>query len=347
MDVVRHEGVELDHCRNCGGTFLDPGEGGQLFGAAMWDESWIASESTVQLGQVDLLCPNDSRPMNRLEISDGREMIRVETCETCGGVWLDSGEGIMLREALLRAGQDLHRRPESQKGLRGVTTYLFQLLSGFPLEVWNPVRNFPAATVSLLASLTFIFMLQILLPEWVGERLLLAMAMFPEEIRQGTALWTLITSTFLHINLLHLASNLFFLYTFGDNVEEALGSTRFFIVYGAAALAGSLLQALLQPVPAWPVIGASGAVSGLLGAYLILFRHIKLYQVLMFIRVRMNVLVYAALWFGFNLILATDPETNVGVFAHMGGFLMGLALGWMYRLRPLSERFATPSPDQP
>lgn len=347
MDVVRHEGVELDHCRNCGGTFLDPGEGGELFGGAMVDESWIASESAVHLGEVDMFCPNDGRRMHRIEISNAGQAIQVEACKTCGGVWLDSGEGIKLRDALLRAGQDLHLRAATQKGLRRVATYLFQLLSGFPLEVWNPVRSFPTATVSLMASLTFIFTLQILLPDQVGEHLLFAMAMFPEKIRQGTALWTLITSTFFHINLLHLASNLFFLYTFGDNIEDTLGSVRFFIIYGASALAGSLLQALLQPTPEYPVIGASGAISGLLGAYLILFRHIKLYQVLMLIRFRMNVLIYAALWFGLNVILATNPETDVGVYAHMGGFIMGLALGWVYRLRPLSERFAIPSPDQP
>lgn len=347
MDVVRHKQVELDHCRNCGGTFLDPGEGGQLFGGVMGDEGWTASDSAIDLGQVDLRCPSDGQRMHRIEVRDDGEAMQVDLCRACGGVWVDSGEGVKLREALLRAGQDPPGQPESKRSLRRAAIYIFQLLSGFPLEVWNPVRTFPKATLSIFAVLTFLFTLQVLLPDAVAEQLFLAMAMFPEKIRQGMALWTLLTSTLFHINLVHLGSNLFFLYTFGDNVEEALGISRFFIVYGVSTLASSLLQALLQPTPEYPVIGASGAISGLLGAYLILFRRVKLYQVLAFIRFRMNIMIYAAIWFGFNLLLATDPETNVGVFAHMGGFVAGLALGWVFRLKPLSERFAVPSPDPP
>jgi membrane associated rhomboid family serine protease len=112
------------------------------------------------------------------------------------------------------------------------------------------------------------------------------------------------------------------------------------LVYALSALAGSLLQALFQPFPEYAVVGASGAISGILGAYLILFQQVKVYQVLFFFRVRMSVILYAAIWFGLNLLLALSPETHVGVYAHMGGFMTGLALGWCYRLRPLSERLA-------
>lgn len=344
MDVVRHRGVELDHCRNCGGTFLDAGEGAQIFGGALSNEKWLFSRAAVHTGPAEIHCPQDEKRMHEVRVSHSEREILIDVCHACGGIWLDPGEGLKLRQILLQTAQTPARPPGSGVSLRSAVTYLFQLLSGFPLEVWNPVHRLPRATLALIAVMTFLFALQTLLPDQLAVRLLASLAMYPEQIRRGSALWSLLTSTLLHIGIFHLLGNLYFLYTFGDNVEDALGPRRFMLLYVGSALAGSLFQALLQPIPEYPVVGASGAISGILGAYLILFQQVRVYQVLLFFRVRLSVLLYAAIWFGLNLLIALSPDTTIGVFAHMGGFLTGLAFGWRYRLRPLSERLAGSSP---
>jgi membrane associated rhomboid family serine protease len=343
LDIVRHRDVELDHCQHCGGTFLDAGEGAQLFGGVLSDEKWLFSRIAIHSGPSDIRCPKDDGVMFKVRVAHEEQEILIEICDSCGGVWLDPGEGFKLRETLLQAAQATRSTSKNGVSFRSFSTYLFQLLSGFPLEVWNPVHRLPRATLALIAIMTFLFALQTLLPDPLAARLLNFMAMFPNQIRNGKALWTLLTNTFFHIGLLHLLGNLYFLYTFGDNVEDSIGARRFMLVYTGSAIAGSLLQALLQPTPEYPVLGASGAISGILGAYVILFRPVKLYQVVLFLRVRLSVILYAAIWFGINLLLMLDPETHIGVFAHAGGFLSGLIFGWRYRLKPLYERFANPT----
>jgi membrane associated rhomboid family serine protease/Zn-finger nucleic acid-binding protein len=337
LDVVRHEQVELDHCRRCGGTFLDPGEAAEILGGVTSPEVWEESSIAKALGPSSLRCPEDGAQLAAYVVRFEDQSVEVDLCEHCRGLWLDAEEGKRLREIILEAGQSVKTDLAGAQEKGKLLAYFFQLLSGFPMEVWNPVRRLPGATLALIGSLFFVFALQMIVNSTGGGRVYDFLVLVPAEIRAGRELWTLLTSTFLHAGFVHILGNVYFLYVFGDNVEDSLGSLRFLIVYFTAGLAGAILQAGLQSDPRIPSLGASGAVSGILGAYLVLFPRVKLYQVLFFFRIRLGVIWYIGLWMAFNLLMALSGAEGVAWMAHIGGFIAGVVIGRRYRLRPLVE----------
>jgi membrane associated rhomboid family serine protease len=162
--------------------------------------------------------------------------------------------------------------------------------------------------------------------------------MVPHDIRHGHKLWTLLTSIFLHGGVVHLLGNAYFLYTLGDNTAAAIGSRRFAQLFILSGLAGAVAQALLPGNPFVPVVGASGAIAGVLGAYVVLFPRVRLYQVLFFVRFRIPVLWYGVGWVGFNVAMALSHRPHVAWMAHLGGFIMGVLLAYPASTKTLEER---------
>ena len=149
---------------------------------------------------------------------------------------------------------------------------------------------------------------------------------------------TVISSMFLHGGILHLAGNLLFLWIFGDNVEDSMGKFSFLTFYIACGVGAALTQAALDPSSEIPMIGASGAISGVLGAYLILYPRANvrtLIFIVIFIQlVRIPALLVLSFWFIGQLIAGfAVPSDGGGVafWAHIGGFVVGLALVPVFR----------------
>jgi len=170
----------------------------------------------------------------------------------------------------------------------------------------------------------------------------------PVTIEHGPGPWpvalTLITAMFLHGDLLHLGSNLLFLWIFGNNVEHRFGPGRFLIFYLGSGLAGGLAHALLDPGSSVPMLGASGAISGVLGAYLVLFPRNQVRALLFVWIFSVPAFVVIGLWtalqvFGGVGMLAEMVERGgsmgggVSYAAHLGGVATGVILGLIYRLR--------------
>jgi membrane associated rhomboid family serine protease len=154
---------------------------------------------------------------------------------------------------------------------------------------------------------------------------------------------TLVTYMFLHGGWLHLISNLLFLWVFADNIEDAFGHAGFVLFYLLCGTAAALAHAFMLPQSEAPLIGASGAVSGVLAAYLVLFPRARVW-VLLFMRLPMRIPAYWALigWIVFqflSLLVAQEDEVQVAWWAHIGGFGAGLALTLLLRGR-LRERMA-------
>jgi membrane associated rhomboid family serine protease len=202
----------------------------------------------------------------------------------------------------------------------------------------------PFVTWGLMAACVVAFIYQTL-SEYqdpkAGEAIVSAYGMIPRDIVAGHHLWTLLTSMFLHGGFFHIIGNMLYLWIFGDNVEDAFGHFWFFVVYLFTGVAGSLLQIMLLPGSTVPTIGASGAISGVMGAYFVLFpraRVLTLIPIFFFIR-----LIYlpAPLLLGFWILIqvlngcGSVPGTGGGVayFAHIGGFASGLILGLLVRNR--------------
>jgi membrane associated rhomboid family serine protease len=150
---------------------------------------------------------------------------------------------------------------------------------------------------------------------------------------------TLITYQFLHGGWWHLISNMAFLWVFADNVEDAFGHVGFLIFYLLCGAAAGLLHTLLAPQSAAPLIGASGAVSGVLASYLLLYPKARVW-ILLFLRIPLPISAFWALsgWFLLQLVsvfMATTEGDQVAWWAHIGGFLCGLILTFVLRSRLL------------
>ena len=208
-----------------------------------------------------------------------------------------------------------------------------------PLKDENPSFSFPFLTVGLIGANVLVFFYQLALGEGL-PLFIYRLGLVPYEFLHMTDLppvtsipipLTLLTSIFLHGGLLHLAGNMLYLWIFGDNVEDSMGHLRFLLFYFLCGSFASLLHILVNPNSKVPTIGASGAISGVLGAYLILFpraRVVTLFFFFYLIRiVRMPAMFFLVVWFLWQL-MGAGLSGGVGIawFAHIGGFAGGVAL---------------------
>jgi membrane associated rhomboid family serine protease len=203
-----------------------------------------------------------------------------------------------------------------------------------PLRDINPTRRFAFITYMLIAINIAVFLLVD-----VNNT---SYALIPNEISNGRRLETLISAMFLHANLIHLGGNMLFLWIFGNNVEDRLGHVLYLFFYLLAGIAGSLLQVLIDPTSTIPNVGASGAISGVLGAYLLWFpgaRVVALVFLGIFITLlRLPAWIFIGYWAGLQILLglaglaasAGGQSGGVAYFAHIGGFLTGLGVGLLY-----------------
>lgn len=152
--------------------------------------------------------------------------------------------------------------------------------------------------------------------------------MVPEDL-------TYITYAFLHGDIFHLGGNMLFLWVFGDNVEDALGHVKYLIFYLLCAIAGALFHGLMAPDSQVPLIGASGAIAGIVAAYLVLHPRVKIW-VLAFGRIPLRIPAYItlALWIAFQfLMFFAAGEDQVSWAAHIGGIVAGLVLVFLLKRR--------------
>ncbi len=210
-----------------------------------------------------------------------------------------------------------------------------------PLKDENPTATFPFFTILLIIANVAVFAYQVSLGPANMKPFVEKMAVVPDEITRGFALseyTTLLTSLFLHGGPLHLIFNMLFLWIFGNNIEDALGHLPFIFFYLLCGITASVAHIVLHASSNVPVIGASGAISGVLGAYLILYpraRVLAAVPILFFIRiVRVPAAFLLIVWialqviYGLPSLRSSDAQGGAGVawFAHIGGFAAGIAL---------------------
>jgi membrane associated rhomboid family serine protease len=218
----------------------------------------------------------------------------------------------------------------------------------FPLRDSLKSRSFPWVTVLLiLVNVVAYLAASQLSPE--GGRLLEPLTFVPRrffrwrgELLDFERWWPLVTAMFLHANLLHLVSNLWFLWVFGDNVEDRLGHGRYLFFYLLCGVASFLVYGLSAPASGVPVLGASGAISGVLGAYLLLFSRARILTLVPIViipwLVEVPAFVFLGVWFLLQFFYGTASHAagtaaqgGVAWWAHVGGFVAGFALCWLLR----------------
>jgi rhomboid family protein len=202
-------------------------------------------------------------------------------------------------------------------------------------------------TLGIIAMNVGVFVRLLLLPVAQRQDLVLRLALVPHDLTAvppgrpdlvAYNLLTAVTSMFLHAGWLHLLGNMLYLWIFGNNVEDVMGHVRFAVFYLLSGLAGAAAQILAGPTSAVPMVGASGAIAGVLGAYLVMFPAARVHTLvflLFYIRVvEVPALIVLGVWLLMQLINAAQVGPGgVAWFAHLGGFLAGLILIVPFRRR--------------
>lgn len=205
----------------------------------------------------------------------------------------------------------------------------------FPIRDHNPATRRPYVNYALIIANVVIFVSY--LPISTDMMALTAFydtwAIVPDEVSSGHDVHALVSSMFLHGGWMHLLGNMLFLYIFGDNVEDLLGHLGYAAFYFASGIGAGALQVVADPGSVIPVVGASGAIAGVMGGYLLLFPRARI-DILIFLIVIVRIISVPAwmmlgLWFGMQVVNgASSPAGTGGVayWAHAGGFVTGMIL---------------------
>ncbi len=209
-----------------------------------------------------------------------------------------------------------------------------------PYSDENPTRSFPLFTVLLIVLNCIIYYLEIY-GQPGFEQLLKLYAFIPcnihtTNISDYNHYVPFVSHMFLHVNISHLASNMLFLWIFGNNVEDVLGVIRFYAFYLLCGLAAAFTFYLFHFNECTPIIGASGAVSGLLGGYVVLFPSARVKVWMLFFVVKLRAWIFILLWFMMQLSNLYGEKlgmTQVAWSAHVGGFIAGFVLIIFFKKR--------------
>jgi membrane associated rhomboid family serine protease len=212
-----------------------------------------------------------------------------------------------------------------------------------PLRDVIPSRTTPWVTYLLIGVNLVVFLYEWTLPDTALERLIFTYGLVPAHASWLTAT----TSMFLHAGLLHVGGNLLTLWIFGDNVEDRFGHARYLVFYLLAGYLAGLAEVWASPHSPVPLVGASGAIAGVMGAYLVMFPHSRilvLIPIIIFIDVvEVPAVLFLGFWFLIQILggvgrlaQATNPG-GVAFWAHLGGFLTGVITVWIFR-RPERQR---------
>jgi membrane associated rhomboid family serine protease len=221
----------------------------------------------------------------------------------------------------------------------------------FPLRDENRSGTFPFVTVLIIAACTAVFLYEISLGQVALKQFFDVFALTPGQVTYGLRagdgnlqhlLLPFFTSMFMHGGWLHLLGNMWFLWIFGDNVEDALGPVRYLIFYILCGLGAGLAHYLLGPASSLPTVGASGAIAGVLAGYMVLFPGARVHTLVplgFFVRImELPAVAVIGIWFLIQVVssLVTFGMTErggVAFAAHVGGFVAGLLLVWVLRPR--------------
>lgn len=325
-------GIEIDSCSNCVGAWFDPNELANYLRKST-EKKTVRIPKKIPRNQLRVkrrirqrgFCPKCNQLITPVELgSSGMSALK---CVRCGGMWVYLSHMNALRywygQASLPERLELYGRPQRSSvdfSAGPVWKSFFGLM-----EDENPRRNFPWTTLIIIITNISIFILSYFSP--VKARFFL---MVPENLVHSPSenIYTLYTSMFMHANLPHILGNMYFLWVFGDNIEDRLGTLKYIFLYFSCGIIAGLAHIFITSRPEIPVLGASGAISGILGGYLLLYpkARIKLFSMIFFrpIAITLPIWFYLGVWFfGQQVLYASMGVPGIAWYAHIGGFIFG------------------------
>lgn len=219
-----------------------------------------------------------------------------------------------------------------------------------PISDENQKGYFPFVNYLFLIANIFIFFYFHPSTETAATKFFNTFGLIPNQITQHplqlNGYINIFTSMFIHEGLMHLAGNMLYLWIFGDNIEYALGHFQYFIFYFIVGIGAAAGQIIIEPTSTMPMVGASGAISGILGAYLLKYPRNRvsiLFFFIIIIRViKVPAVIVLTLWFGLQVFsgyfdLNQDATSGVAWFAHIGGFVSGFVLVKFFEAHPKTK----------
>jgi membrane associated rhomboid family serine protease len=212
----------------------------------------------------------------------------------------------------------------------------------FPISDVIPSRTRPVITIGLIALSTLAYLYQLQLDAGALQRLVFAYGVIPARLEPADV----VTSLFLHADILHFVSNMLFLWIFGDNVEDRLGHAGYLLFYVGCGAVGAVSQVAADPMSFVPMIGASGAIAGVMGAYFLLYPKSRILTVVFLIVfldiVEIPAVFLLGVWFllqvAHGALSSGAPGGGVAVWAHAGGFALGALVGVYLKFRGSADR---------
>lgn len=276
----------------------------------------------AKIGPGGRQCRRCDTAMERYHLLKHYE-VEVDCCPSCDGVWLDHSEvrevmqSPRLKEALTTLNKSTSWR-----------SWAFQLLTQMPVEFNLKAHRTPWITYGIIVLCSLLFIagqavpgLEMPLYAWFG---------FNSDAPSWLQPFQLLTHQFMHGSWMHLIGNMYFLWLVGDNIEDALGHWRYLVLYLISGIVAALAEWLFFDASGGPLlmVGASGSIAALFGVYLIWFRYASLTMMIVVFQVKLAPHWYFLFWSLFNIFGMLIGDTGVAYWAHLGGFLFGLAVGW-------------------
>jgi membrane associated rhomboid family serine protease len=320
-------GVELDACPVCKGIWFDRHELLRYLNRLVQDPDYQNSLKAVKPARWPLteagFCPKCNQLLEFKYI--GKSALHFQKCVNCGGIWLDRRNLQPL--ALWSASASAYEMTplwghikNSPFDVRG-GSFVAGLLAIFTDN--NPIRNFPRTTMALVFVNTIIFFGSLVFKEAAA-----AFYLIPSELYKAP--YTIITSMFMHADIFHLFGNMYCLWVFGDNIEDRLGKVKYLSIYLGTGICATIVYIITATNPNIPTLGASGAVSGVMGAYLALYpgARIDISGIIYFRPIKYSLPAWfyiGILFFGLQILWASLDMPGVAWFAHIGGLVAGFA----------------------
>lgn len=342
-----------DICSQCRGMWFDHGEFSEFL-KKLSEHSAIASRTPPLFEQRAPTAPNPVEPLlhcprchHNLAVTNYAvdSNIFINRCSQCLGLWAEFEEAKKIakylklnpvaieivrqratKSELIELLDDLCYAANALKAPRAIRLVL-------PLQsLVRPIR-FPAITLGIIVLCIASFVLSHLyILDW--ESLIKTLGIIPAQIAHAQMLFTLISATFLHGNLMHLIGNMWFLWVFGETVEGTTSRIGYLTAYLLFGVAAGLAYAWMNSSSTTPAIGASGAISGVLGAYLVLYPSGRI-KTFFFNRIaRLPAFLYLGFWIFFQCLYAfvdflAGGSSRIGWVAHIGGFVAGGLWGYV------------------
>lgn len=315
-------------CRHCHGIWFEDGALNRAIAHKHADIDEYNHE--LHLGPAletsNRLCRRCDVPMVHYQLLKNYTT-EIDCCPNCDGVWLDKPEvdQVMHSPRLKQALGDLNKSVTWK-------SWLFQFFTSMPVEYNIQPHRTPWVTRALVVICSLIFLAGVLTPaanEWVFANL----GLNSETQSPAQFVLQLLTYQFVHGGLMHLAGNMYFLWIIGDNLEDALGHGAFLALYLFAGVMAALAELLFFDSAQGPLllVGASGSIAALFGLYLMWFRHASLTFMIVVYQKKLAPHWYFLIWSLINLFGMFTSQGGVAWAAHLGGFALGLLLGYLLK----------------